>query len=55
METPQLRLAFGALRRFGVDRFRRRGFSPPALERCLIAFPRFGQGIVAGQITRFQR
>src|SRR5262245_31944832 len=38
MEAPRLRLAFGALRRFGVERSR----LPPALERRLIALPEFG-------------
>jgi hypothetical protein len=35
-------MAFGALRRFGVDRLRRCGLVglPPALERRLIAFPK---------------
>jgi hypothetical protein len=41
METPRLRLAFGALRRFGADRLRPcLGDLPPALERRLIAFPK---------------
>jgi hypothetical protein len=41
MEAPRLRLAFGALRHFGVDRSRRCLVGlPPALERRLIAFPK---------------
>src|ERR1700739_1882006 len=52
METPRLRVALGALRRFGVDRLRCRALTGwlPALERRLIASPRFEQSIVAGQL-----
>jgi hypothetical protein len=40
MEAPRLRMAFGALRRFGVDCLRRRAYRGLliALERRLIAF-----------------
>jgi hypothetical protein len=56
METPRLRVALGALRRFGVDRLRCRALTGwlPALERRLIASPRFGQGIVAGQANTLE-
>jgi hypothetical protein len=41
MEAPRLRIAFGALRRFGADRLRPwLSDLPPALERRLIAFPK---------------
>jgi hypothetical protein len=44
-------MVFGALRRFGVAELRR---VLPAVERRFIASPRFGQGIVAGQINTLE-
>ena len=52
MEAPRWRMVFGALRRLGVADLRR---VLPAVERRFIASPPFGQGIVMGQVTRFQR
>src|SRR5215467_11765530 len=53
METPRLRVAFGALRCFAVDRLRPCSL-PPAPERRFIALPNVRTGIVAGQISALE-
>jgi hypothetical protein len=50
---PRLRVAFGALRRFGVDRLRPCSL-PLHQNGVSLLSPRSGQGIVAGQINRLE-